>query len=480
MRMRNLAVALAILAAGGAGAYSYMRGRGTANLTAGALPVGEVRRGAFVREVSAMGALRAADSATVRAPFYGKILRIVDEGSQVRKGDPVLWLDTTDIEKGIEEFEANLALAEKDLAAAQEDFRLTELKNRFDLETKRNEVTLAEQSFGDSRRRYEAERELVARSVSPKTKEEEARLAMLEAEVRLRNSRIDLRKTEENVESNLRLARNRIERSQIEVDRNRRRLQEERDKAAQATLTSPADGEVNYLQIWKNGTNARIAAGDQVWDELALLEIPNTSTMLAVVPVHELDISLVQPGQRAFVEVEALPGRVFEGKVARKSIVPSSENQRRPRMTGGSQQQGPREFDVFVELSTTDPTLRQGMTATARIEIASLPDVLQVPIEAITRRDGKTGVVEQASREFVPVEVLDANTTHAAVKGALRAGQRIFLRDPDVSLPESVGTGSTPIASEPIAPVRGGPSREGGPPRGEGRRGEPPAAPPAG
>lgn len=479
MKLRNVAIVLAILAAGGAGAYSFVRGRGTVDLTADALPVGEVRQGAFVREVSAMGALRAADSATVASPFYGKVLRIVDEGSQVKKGDPVLWLDTTDIEKGIEEFEANLALAEKDLVAAQEDLRLTELKNRFDLEAKRNEVTLAEQSFEDSKRKYEAERELVARSVSPKTKEEEARLAMLEAEVRLRNSRIDLRKTEENVESNLRLARNKIERTQFEVDRNRRRLQEERDKVASATLTAPADGEVNYLQIWKNGTNARIAAGDQVWDDLAMLEIPNTTSMLAVVPVHELDISLVEAGQRAFVEVEAIPGRVFEGKVARKSIVPNSENQRRPRQTGGNQQQGPREFDVFVELAANDPTLRQGMTATARIEIASQPNALQVPIEAITRRDGKSGVVDEATREFVPVEIVDANTTHAAVEGALRAGQRVFLRDPDVSLPESVGTGSTPIASEPISPTRGNgaPSREGGRPRGERPA---PAAPPAG
>jgi len=416
-------------------------------LSAGAVtldrvPTAESRDGVFERWVRSVGFLQASNSVTIYTPYSGKITKLIPEGTRLSIGDPVFYLDTVELEKQRDDTSATLGLSLKDLESAREEYHLTELKNQFDLDQAATTIEIAEQALRDARQKHDAEKLLVERNVSPRSRLEEAYLAMVQAELDLRNRRIELLKAQENTQSNLRIAQTSIDRRMIEVESQRKLLKEAESKIEKAIVRAPVDGELSYLQYWKGGNMGKPQEGDSVWEGSNLFEIPDTRQMLVIVPVHESEISTVLPGQTAMIRVEAFPEVEVKGEVVTKSIVPSTTMNRRRSM---SEDTGPREFDVRIKILENDARFRHGMTASARILVTEFPMATNIPIEAVVRRDGKTGVVLSPERTFKEVDVLGMNDNEAALKqGAIPPGTVVFLRDPQDELSESVGTGTTP------------------------------------
>jgi HlyD family secretion protein len=203
--------------------------------------------------------------------------------------------------------------------------------------------------------------------------------------------------------------------------------------------------------------------------------------MNAVVPINELDIAQIEPGQQAIVRLDAVPGRTFEGVVQRKSIVPISDQNRRAWDEGSTS--GPREFEVEIRMTGSNDLFRQGMTASVRIIVASAEDALIVPLEAITIRDGDLGVWRHSvlGAEFVPVKVELTNDLSAAVKANLAPGDKLFLRDPAGTIEDAridtraalarIKKDATPISSPSPSATNGGATAGGqGNGRGSGNR----------
>jgi len=146
-------------------------------------------------------------------------------------------------------------------------------------------------------------------------------------------------------------------------------------------ITAPIDGKL---------TGFDVEAGDRIRENAELGEVVNYSGMKLVISVDELDIAKVEVGQRAEVQADALPDRVFEGTVAQIADEGSSSN-------------GVATFDVTVLLTEADG-LKAGMSAEATILTMEKQDVLYVPIEAVQSVGGRyfvlvPGEEENASRE---------------------------------------------------------------------------------
>jgi HlyD family secretion protein len=399
-----------------------------------AIPTARVQRADFHRTVNSIGELKAAKSSIITSSFDGKIVKLVPEGTAVKKDDPIIWLDTEEFETERKDLEAQLLLAQKDLEAAKEEFRLQELQNEYNLKSEEANVTLAEQRMADAEQKFETEQTLVERKISARSKLEEAELALSQSQVELRSAKINLQKTRENLSSNLRVKQTGIDKAQLEVERIERRIKETQEKIDSSILRAPTNGEVAYFRIWKNGSSAKVAEGDQVWPRLNLVEIPDRAQMLAVVPVNELDVAEIQPGQPAEVELDALPGRTFRGAVERKSVVPIDSSQMAGGRMGGvtTTGSGPKEFEVRVMLSDSEEFFYQGMTAVVRVITAELKDALQVPLEALTVEGEKLGVFRRDGT-FVELAVVQANERRAAVEGPLADGDEVLLRHPGLN-----------------------------------------------
>jgi HlyD family secretion protein len=126
-----------------------------------------------------------------------------------------------------------------------------------------------------------------------------------------------------------------------------------------------------------------------------LMTISDLSAINAEVKVAEADVMRLAVDQPASVTLEALAGRKFPGRVVEigASALPQP----------GAQ--SAREFRVKIRLDGADVPLRPGLTCDAEIVAADKRNVVVVPLQSVTVRDGKQGVfaVESDRARFIPV-----------------------------------------------------------------------------
>lgn len=405
----------------------------------------------FVSKVYSIGELKASKSSTLTSPFSGKIVKLLEEGAKVEVGDPVIWFETEEFENELLTKQSQFELDQKALQTAKDAFELEKRRNDLNLKSEIIKVDISRQSYEDAKQKFDSETILFEKKISPQTKLDEARLRMLQAELSLRNAQINLARVEENLEANLRVKQTDIEKAQINLEKTERELAEVNEKIDGAVIKASNPGEIAYLKIWKNGTIAKVAEGDQIWRSRSLVEIPDTTQMLASVPVSEIDIGRLEIGNRALITIEAIPGRTFTGTVEQKSSVPITDSSQRSWSNAGGS--GPREFEVMIKLNESDPLLRQGMTASTDMIIFEDQNAVPVPLEAIVEVENQKGVfvVENGKKQYVPVNVARANESFAQLETPLPVGTTILLNPPKEET-------KTEVAFEELAPEESAPT----------------------
>ena len=173
------------------------------------------------------------------------------------------------------------------------------------------------------------------------------------------------------------------------------------------------------------------------------MTLADMSVITAEVKVDETDIVNVALGQIADVTVDALPGKIFKGRVTevgdqallRTTGVATSQS------TTGTEEA--KDFKVVVTLDVPSDELRPGLSCTAKITTASKPNTLTIPIQALVQRDT---VAEQKLYK----DHGKPSTTASATKPTLTQGVYLLVTD-DKKLrvkfvPVTTGiTGSTDI-----------------------------------
>jgi cobalt-zinc-cadmium efflux system membrane fusion protein len=188
-------------------------------------------------------------------------------------------------------------------------------------------------------------------------------------------------------------------------------------------LTAPFAGTV----VARDAVAGRSAAADRV-----LVELADLSTMWANLEIPEADAGLVRPGQRVRIRLDALRGRILEGKIARvaSAVDPASRTVR-----------------ARVELPNEDRSLKAGLLLRATVEVSADQDAILVPREAVQRAEGRSLVFVRTGKgvfDPVAVEVGDASGDLVAVKG-VDAGAEVvttgaFLLKTEI-LKDSIGAG---------------------------------------
>src|SRR5690606_28993970 len=105
-----------------------------------------------------------------------------------------------------------------------------------------------------------------------------------------------------------------------------------------------------------------------------ILEVADLSAMLLVAQVDEADIGAVEPGQRAWVRMNAYPGKVFTGVVETVALAHRTAAD------------GSKYYETEILLDTQGQPIPTGLTADVEIETRRHPDVLKVPTQAVLAR----------------------------------------------------------------------------------------------
>ena len=305
----------------------------------------KVQKRDLVEKVSATGEIKPKKNINISTDVAGKILKIlVEEGDVVQKGQLLIKIDSAI-------YEANADRDREIISSSQSD------------------LVTQEANLKKARQYLERRKQLYAEGLISKELYEDA---MIQQEI-----------AQANRQSNL----HRIEQA-------RASLKSTSDAIRKTSIASPIDGIVTSLKV-EEGEVAIIGTMNN--PGTVLLTIADLSVMEAEVLVDETDVVKVKTGKRAEVTVDAIPGKIMDGRVTEvgNSAITAAS-------TAAAES---RDFKTVITLDKPPLTLKPGFSATADIVIEEKKGVLSVPIAAlvILERDdpGKKGAKVEREGVFV-------------------------------------------------------------------------------
>ena len=182
-------------------------------------------------------------------------------------------------------------------------------------------------------------------------------------------------------------------------------LRRTREVQRDATLTSPIDGVVVERHF---DAGSLVGPGDD-----PVVVVADLRVMKLEAGVSELEAGRLRVGMPARVEAQARPGDIFEGRVA--AIAPEVDARNR-------------HFRIEVRINNPNARLLSGMYGAATIPLERADQVVAVPRDAVTTRDGKRVAIriEGDTVREVPVTEGLSDGRLVQIASGLQAGDTIL------------------------------------------------------
>lgn len=361
-------------------------------------------RGDFVSGVEITGALEAFESDRFGPPqlpnvWDFKISMMAPEGTEVKKGQPVLGFDTSELQRRLEQKTAQRDEAQKQIEKKRADLALR---------TKDERLKLAE---AEARMRKTALKlDAPADIVGVKERQEvELDYALARRETAAIQSRLGA--LERAAAAEIRLLESKQQQAAQVVETTRASIRA-------MTITAPRDGTVIYV-TGHRGQKKKI--GDDCWRMERVIEIPDLTRMLGKGEVDEVDAGRVAVGQRVSFRLDAHPDEVFYGTIAGAG-------------TTVQQKRGTRDplkvLRVDVAIDRTDPAkMRPGMRFKGTIELQRIKNALMIPRRAVFISDDGPVVYRRTAFAVsaVPVKLGRENEEMVQVLDGVSPGDRLLV-----------------------------------------------------
>ncbi len=248
------------------------------------------------------------------------------------------------------------------------------------LESAQRNLSNQEKAVESQRASIEAQKRVI-QSSQTRLEFEKANLEILkasrdaaerQAEANLASSKSRLEEAQSNIDAEKNMAALSEKTAQASVLRNKSSLETANQRKEWTTLTAPINGTVTNLVVEQGEivTSGRSAFAQSP----PIMTIEDLTQMIVRVGVNEVDMGRMEVGQRAEIRVDAYRNKTFEGEVLR--IAPN-----------GQQVDNIVRFEVEVRLVGSPKELLPGMTANVDIFVVDWQDILQVPLEAVSKTD---------------------------------------------------------------------------------------------
>jgi multidrug resistance efflux pump len=366
-----------------------------------------VLSGPFIQSVIETGELQAVHASTMTMPrinsIYGynlKIIGLAEHGKNVQKGDPVIRVDPSSVQKYIIEKRESL---ENEIASANK-LKAQIINNMQDLKAQlRNE---------------QASFDIKKLQLDKSAFESKGIRKVIELEFRQAEIRLDRIKRNLELRPKLDSLDYRIQ--QIKVIQKENELKAAEETLNQLIVCSPLDG--IFVIERNNRTGQTIKVGDEVYLGNIVARIPDIRTMKVNGIVLENDISKIKPGLNVIVRLDALPSVPFHGKINKVSRVCIEQDKKKV-------------FLTEVLISETDLRLKPGMTVRCEYITYDVEGEIYVPTNCILEENKhfylfirKRGKIRKTEVKTGP-----SNNMYTIISGDLKSGQ-------DLVLPENILT----------------------------------------
>jgi multidrug efflux pump subunit AcrA (membrane-fusion protein) len=334
-----------------------------------------------------------------------KIMDIILEGKTVKKGDYIAKLDESQFATMMRD---NMQQKEK----MDADLRNAVLDSTVTLSAKREAVNNAKLDLEYLRidleqSKYESEAYQRKTRVSYEKAENE--IARLRRDYLLERNRLKLQVT----------------RSEGRVDEFKKRIDKYMEALSATTIKAPEDGIVMFAKDWMGKTYGKDSEIN-IWNPL-IATLPDMSVAISETYIREIDISKVQLNDSVRITIDALPDKVFWGRVMKIATI--GEDHKDFDMKA---------FKVIVRFDKSDKDMKPGMTANNNIIIASYKDKLIIPIKAVFSKEGKQIVYRKSAGGVSEQEVklIDENEEFGVIQEGISEGDVVLMYQPEKFKPE--------------------------------------------
>lgn len=446
------------------------------------VPVFAVKEGPLTIAVTSGGSIQSRDKVVITSELEGNntVIWVIEEGTNVQKGDLLLEFDASELIDKRNEQEIVVANAESSMVIAQEKLGITKGDCEAMLLDREVDLMLAKMSLekyqmGDypqQVRQYEADIALADEEVQRAAERMDwsQRLAKenfltrteLQADkLALQRKQIDLEmsKTKMNVltnytalqqratfdsalrradralarttwqnKSSLRQVESELRARTRERDRSTNRLAELNFQITKSKIYAPTNGIVLYAstvlisrrQWWVKP----LTVGSTAVERQELIYIPVESGMVVEVMIPEGSLNKIDNGMSAHVKIDAFPGQVFDGRLVKIGILPD----------GQSSQLNPdlKLYKCEIECDFKDVVIRPGMSCDVELVKESFDKALYVPVQCVVRVEGIPRVYVKDDKDWVPriVRVGMDNNRMIHILEGVHVGEEVMLAPP--------------------------------------------------
>ena len=335
----------------------------------------------IARFIRATGSLMAEEQADVAAETAGRVVAAaIERGTPVREGAEMIRLSTTETDAQLREAEANAAQIEARLGmgggAAYDVNAVPEVQNA------KAGADLAQSEF--------------------------TRIKSLLDQRVVSQSEYDQRRTQaEAARQQYEAAKNGAAQQYQSLLAARARVALARKAHADTSVRAPFDGVV---------AQRLVTAGDYVTKGMKVVTVVRINPLRVQLTVPEQAISAMAPGQPVTFEVNAYPGRVFEGKV--KYVSPALQADQRA-------------LTVEALVPNPDAVLKPGLFATARIEQPGRTPGVLIPAASVVTAAGTSRVYVVAG-DHVDERIVTTGEPVGdliEITKGLKAGERVATKN---------------------------------------------------
>jgi HlyD family secretion protein len=209
-----------------------------------------------------------------------------------------------------------------------------------------------------------------------------------------------------------------LARAEAGVARSEAALKAAQHELDQATLVAPFAATVARVDL---------RVGERSGQD-GVIAIADLSSFHIDIPVDELDVAQIKPGQPVRIALDALPGQDLTGTVTTIDPLATKTDK------------GTNTYKVVVTITSADPAVRPGMTAAAQIVTQRKDGAILVPRRAVQSENGqsfvlipKEGPVDRVTQtpasEKRPVTIGLSNNESVEITSGLKAGEQVLVRD---------------------------------------------------
>jgi multidrug efflux pump subunit AcrA (membrane-fusion protein) len=368
----------------------------------------EVRKGDFEVVVTTTGELQAEVSTDIKGPeglasrnmrFGGiKIQDLIAEGTEVKEGDYVATLDRSSVDNSLKDELDRLESIETDLLKKQLDTTISLANLRDDLLNLKFNMDEAEITLEQSK--YE-----------PPTTIRQARISLDKAQRSFDQSL-------SNYDLKVRQARADIKDTELQLAKQRRKVNEMQDIIQNFVIKAPSDGMVIYKREW-NGAKRKVGSEISPWDPV-VATLPDLSSMISKTYVNEIDVSKVKAGQEVRLSVDAFPEKSYTGTVTSVANI----GEQLPNTDA-------KVFEVITKVDGSDPILRPSMTTGNQIITQTFKDVVYIPLETVFATTDSVPFVYTKNGWRQVVVLGESNENDVIVEQGLSSGDKLYLSIPE-------------------------------------------------